>query len=56
MTVPPIDMPDQPALGPNGQLLDTSKIEWFNDPDDPQPIRRVRPSSELGLTSQVENA
>ena len=30
---------DQPALGPDGQLLDASKIVWFNDPDDPHPIR-----------------
>ena len=30
---------DQPALGPDGQLLDASKIVWYNDPDDPQPIQ-----------------
>jgi hypothetical protein len=29
---------DQPALGPDGQLLDASKIAWYNDPDDPHPI------------------
>jgi hypothetical protein len=29
---------DQPALGPDGQLLDATEIEWFNDPDDAQPI------------------
>ena len=32
-------MADQPALGPNGQLLDTSKIVWYNDPDDDRPIQ-----------------
>jgi hypothetical protein len=30
---------DQPALGPDGQLLNTSKIVWYNDPDDPHPIQ-----------------
>lgn len=23
----------QTSLGPDGQLLDASKIEWYNDPD-----------------------
>jgi hypothetical protein len=32
-------MVDQPALGPDGQLLDASKIVWFNDPDDDHPIQ-----------------
>ena len=32
-------MADQPALGPNGHLLDASKIIWYNDPDDNQPIQ-----------------
>ncbi|KAH9016083.1 hypothetical protein EDB84DRAFT_1277063 [Lactarius hengduanensis] len=31
-------MTDQPALGPDGQLLDASKIVWHHDPDDPHPI------------------
>jgi hypothetical protein len=30
---------DRPALGPDGQLLDASKIVWFNDPDDPHPMQ-----------------
>lgn len=34
-------MADQPALGPDGQLLDASKIEWYNDPDDAQPIQHT---------------
>ncbi len=30
---------DQLAVGPNGQLLNASKIAWYNDPDDPHPIQ-----------------
>jgi len=33
-----LTMADQPARGPDGQLLDASKITWFNDPDDLWPI------------------
>jgi hypothetical protein len=29
----------QPALGSDGRLLDASKIEWYNDPDDARPIQ-----------------
>jgi hypothetical protein len=32
-------MTDQCALGPDGKLLDASKIAWYGDPDDPQPIQ-----------------
>jgi len=32
-------MADQPALGPDGQLCDTTEIEWYNNPDDAQPIQ-----------------
>jgi hypothetical protein len=32
---------DQPARGPDGQLLDASKIDWYNDPDDPHPIQPI---------------
>jgi hypothetical protein len=32
-------MADQPALGPDGRLLDATEIEWYNDPDDAQPIQ-----------------
>lgn len=32
-------MTDQPARGPDGQLLDASKIIWFNDADDSLAIR-----------------
>ena len=34
-------MEDQPALRPDGKLLDVSQIEWFHDPDDPQPMRPI---------------
>jgi hypothetical protein len=38
---------DQPALGPDGQLLDASKIPWYNDPDDPLPIQPTSTTSEV---------
>ena len=38
---------DQPALGPDGQLLDASKIAWYNDPDDPHPIQPISITSEV---------
>jgi hypothetical protein len=31
--------PSQPALGPDGRLLDASEIKWYNDPDDTNPIQ-----------------
>jgi hypothetical protein len=31
------------ALCPNNELLDASEIEWFNDPDDEQPIPVAHP-------------
>jgi hypothetical protein len=34
-----LGMADQPALGLDGQLLDASKIIWYNDPDDDHPIQ-----------------
>jgi len=33
---------DQCALGPDGELLDTSKIVWVNDPDDLMPIAPIQ--------------
>ena len=33
------ELADQPALGPDRQLLDASKITWHHDPDDPHPIQ-----------------
>ena len=30
--------PEGCAIGPDGELLDASKIEFFNDPDDNEPI------------------
>ena len=41
------ELTDQPAWGPDGQLLDASRITWYNDPDDPHPIQSVSgPSGE----------
>jgi hypothetical protein len=37
-------MADQPALGLDGQLLDASKIIWYNDPDDDRPIQPAQHS------------
>ncbi|KAI0260399.1 hypothetical protein BGY98DRAFT_940781, partial [Russula aff. rugulosa BPL654] len=42
---------DQPARGPDGQLLDASKIDWYNDPDDPHPIQPISRAQE-GLVGQ----
>jgi hypothetical protein len=39
-----VDQPDQPALGPDGQLLDATKMVWYNDPDDAQPIQPALPA------------
>jgi len=36
----------QCAVGPDGTLLDTSDIQWFNDPDDVEPL----PSTLLSVT------
>ncbi|KDR71462.1 hypothetical protein GALMADRAFT_143735 [Galerina marginata CBS 339.88] len=51
---------DQCAVGPNGELLDESKIVWVNDPDDPTPISpapslltRVHPFFTGGLVPAV---
>jgi hypothetical protein len=40
---------DQPAVGPDGQLLDASKIAWYNDPDDPHPIQSTSKVQEGAL-------
>ena len=32
-------MAEQPAVGPDGKLLDASKIKWYNDPGDVHPIQ-----------------
>jgi hypothetical protein len=35
-------MADQPARGPDGQLLNALKIQWYNnDPDDAHPIQQA---------------
>jgi hypothetical protein len=41
------DPADQPARGPDGQLLDASEIPWYNDPDDPNPIQSKSSSSRV---------
>ena len=46
-------MTDQPALGPEGQLLDVTKIEWYNDPDDAQPIQPVEPTPSYMLFQRM---
>ena len=43
---------DQPARGPDGQLLDASKIDWYNDPDDPHPIQPISRAQE-GVTPLI---
>ena len=43
-------MADQPAVGPDSQLLDASKIQWYNDPDDAQPIQ---PTSNMQTGTEV---
>jgi hypothetical protein len=40
---PPLDMSDQAALGPDGQLPDASKIAWYNA-DDPTLSRHLEKS------------
>jgi hypothetical protein len=47
------DMTDQPARGPDGQLLDASKMTWHYDPDDTHPIQPIEPSDP---TSSVQGA
>ena len=42
-------MSDQAALGLDGQLLDASKIAWYNDPNDALPIQP--PSGSLAPSS-----
>ena len=32
-------MAEQLTVGPDCQLLDASKIDWYNDPDDVHPIQ-----------------
>ena len=50
---PPMNMGDQPALGPDGKLLDASQIEWFHDLDDPWPIQPKRSPSQLDIVEKI---
>ena len=43
---------DQCAIGPLGNLLDASEIEWHNDPDDPEPLPRTA-STSAGITADA---
>jgi hypothetical protein len=43
-----MNMGDQPALGPDGKLHDTSQMEWFHNPDDPHPIQLIT-STQSGI-------
>lgn len=43
---------DQPARGPDGQLLDASKITWYNDPDDAHPIQSTSRVQKVGQRSR----
>lgn len=47
--------PDQPAIGPDGQLLDASKMVWHNDPDDAKPIQPT-PSGSTGTRFRLSVA
>ncbi|KAM6493884.1 hypothetical protein JOM56_010245 [Amanita muscaria] len=42
---PTLTMADQCALGPDGTLLDASKILFYNDPDDETPLPPVPPAA-----------
>jgi hypothetical protein len=46
-------MADQPAQGPDGQLLDTLKIQWYNDPDDAHPIQQAAQHSIVVSTDSL---
>jgi hypothetical protein len=46
-------MADQPARGPDGQLLDTLKIQWYNDPDDARPIQQAAQHSIVVSTDSL---
>ena len=37
-------MTDQPVLRPEGQLLNATKIKWYNNLDNAQPIQPIQPT------------
>lgn len=51
-------MDNQCAVGPEGQLLDASKIDWYNDPDDAELIQAppAVPSLPTASTSTVQDS
>jgi hypothetical protein len=54
-TMSQAELADQPALGPDGQLLDASKIIWYNDPDDSNPIQPTPSTSSRVQEGEVLN-
>jgi hypothetical protein len=46
-------MADQPAQGPDSQILDMSKIQWYNDPDDAHPIHQAAQHSIVVSTNSL---
>jgi hypothetical protein len=48
----PLHLMSQSALGPDGQLLDASEIEWYNDTDDVHPIQ-VPPTPNIQTGAEV---
>jgi hypothetical protein len=46
-------MADQPGRGPDGQLLDVSKIQWYNDLDDAHPIQQAAQHSIVVSTDSL---
>ena len=49
-------MTDQPAIGPDGQLLDASKMEWHHDPDDARPIEPTPSAAKSAAASSAASA
>ena len=47
-------MTDQPALGPEGQLLDATEIKWYNDLDDTQRIQHIQPTPSCTFISEYD--
>ncbi|EIM79148.1 uncharacterized protein STEHIDRAFT_116773 [Stereum hirsutum FP-91666 SS1] len=56
ITAPAAPNPDQCAVGKDGELLDASKITWFNDPDDVTPIASSSSSPTSAMTTSSSTA
>ena len=46
-------MADQPARGPDGQLLDASKIQRYHDRDDAHPIQQAASEAQRGIVVSI---